>query len=355
MSDEDRYDGDDAEPGTIGVGMGGSCPTCRAPVDLGQEFCLECGSPIRFTPRQRQKQRARPAAAATPAAPPRRSGSGFPWVPLVVLLVLAGGGLAFALVDGGGPASSDDSPPQETESALPEITNSVPETTSSTQTTTLQDCDPAQPLDGTQPAVVDDAAAAGTGQFDEQIPELGPADTSDNGSSGFDDIGAGVPSIEPTQPNETVTVDQDGNLCPQDGVTDPGVVDGSGAPPVDDGTSAEPVGTDPTSTSGDWPQGRDGWTVIVAGFGAETPDPEARAAERAADVQEDGFESGVLFSSDFASLCDGFHVVFSGVFDTSAKARAHMAELAATGNYANMYDRQIRRSGPPAQGCRQVR
>ena len=63
MIDDDlHHDDEDApEPGTIGVGMGGSCPVCRAPVDLGQEFCLECGAPIRFTPRQRRQPRPGPA------------------------------------------------------------------------------------------------------------------------------------------------------------------------------------------------------------------------------------------------------------------------------------------------------
>lgn len=371
MSDEDRFDGHDAEPGTIGVGMGGSCPACRAPVDLGQEFCLECGSPIRFTPRQRQKQRTRTIASSAPVAPPRRKGSGFPWLPLVVLLLLGGGGLAFALVDGEGGDASGDSARQETESALPEITNSIPETTSSTVTTTLQDCDPSQPLDGTQPAVVDAGTATDTtagSEFDEQIPELGPADESDTGVSGFDDVGEDVPSIEPLDPLEpgsTVTVDQDGALCSAGGSTG---TDGA-APPIggdattpDDGstgtgggTSGAGTGDTSSTSSGDWPAGREGWTVIVAGYGAETPDPEARAQQRAADVQEDGFDAGVLFSSDFTSLCPGIHVVFSGVFDARAAAREHMTELAATGNYAGMYDREIRTSGEPAQGCQQVR
>lgn len=361
MSDEDRFDdGDEVEPGTIGVGMGGSCPTCRAPVDLGQEFCLECGSPIRFTPRQRQ--RSRPVGAGAPSVPPRRKGSGFPWLPLIVLLLLAGGVLAFAVVGGDGTAPSGESTPQETESALPEITNSVPETTSSTETTTLQDCDPAQPLDGTQPAVVDDGTATSTGsEFDEQIPELGPADPTDTGGSGFDDVGEDVPSIEPLQPDSTISVDQNGALCSEDPTS--GTVDGT-APPIgagpsvpDDGSAGTPTdfGAPTATSSGDWPAGREGWTVIVAGYGPETPNPEARAQQRAADVQEDGFDSGVLFSSDFTSLCPGIHVVFSGVFDTRQEARNHMAELAATGNYAGMYDREIRTSGEPAQGCQQVR
>lgn len=358
MNEEDHlHDGEDAEPGAIGVGMGGSCPNCRAPVDLGQEFCLECGAPIRFTPRQRQ--RARPAAAAATAPAPPRAGGGFPWLPLIILVLLGGGGLAFLFLDGGDAERSRDSARQETESALPEITNSIPPTTSSTLTTTLQDCDPSQPLDGSQPAVVDGGTGTGTGTstdgaFGEQIPELGPADPTDTGAGGFDDVGGDVPSIEPTEPDATVTVDQNGKLCEPVGAgAGAGTADGTGTPPIDGGTATPPAGA--TSSTGDWPAGRDGWTVVVAGYGSETANPEARAQQRAADVQADGFDAGVLFSSDFTSLCPGFHVVFSGVFDSSAEARAHMADLAATGNYADMYDREIRTSGEPAQGCRPVR
>jgi hypothetical protein len=339
----DRNDDGSADSGTIGVGMGGSCPTCRAPVDLGQEFCLECGAPIRFTPKQRQKPRgARRPSDSTSA--PSAKGRGFPWIPILVMLALIGGGITAALVDGAGGGSDDARGSDTTEPSLPTITNRVsPETTdSSTRTVTLEGCDPSRPLDGTQPAVDERA--------DEQIPRF------DDGTPGgeFDDMGSGfddpssqdVPSIDPIDPSfdTTITVDENGNLCPEDGT--------SGGSGVDDGTSGglDDPGTDPGSTgsSGDWPSGRNGWTVIVAGYSND----EARAQQRAADVQEDGFsDSGVLFSSDYLSLCPGFHVVYSGVFTSQASAQERQRELTARPDYAGTYVREIRTDGPAATGC----
>lgn len=365
----EAFDDEPVEQGTIGVGMGGSCPVCRAPVDLGQEFCLECGSPIRFTPRQRSSQRGS-TRSGTLAPTPQPKRSGFPWIPFLIVLALIGGGVAFALVDGGS-SSSSSKKTESDEPSLPEITNSVPETTSTTQTVTLQDCDPAQPLDGTQPAVTPgsttaqpavtgDAASTGdpTGTSDpaagEQIPSLAPNGSESAAGDAFAD--PSVPSTTSTDESgaETVTVDQDGNLCSptSDGTTTtPGGTDTgtSTNPGTDTGAStnsgAGGTGTGATA-SGDWPSGTDGWTVIVAGY----PTQE-RATQRAADLQEDGFsDGGVLFSSDFTSLCPGIYVVFSGVFTSEAKARSRMAELEKS-NYAGMYAREIRASGPAAQGC----
>ncbi len=358
MNDDELHEDDDlVEPGTIGVGMGGSCPVCRAPVDLGQEFCLECGSPIRFTPRQRRQPRpgSRPMTTA-PAAPPRKSG--FPWVPFLVILALVGAGVAFALVEGGKENTGSKGKDNGTEAALPTITNdTAPETTSSTETTTLQDCDPGQPLGGTEPAVIDDAALD-PGTSGEEIPSLSP-DGSDTSDPADDFASSDIPSIEPSGSDSTVTVDQNGNLCasqgssggegtPVDTSTDP--VDTSGTD-----TTATSTGTDTTTTgataSGDWPAGKEGWTVIVAGYPTEE-----RATQRAADVQEDGFsDSGVLFSTDFLSLCPGIHVVFSGVFDTEGQANDRLDDLAAKPDYAGMYVREIKTSGARPSGCTQVR
>lgn len=348
MNDGDLHHDEGGEPGTIGVGMGGSCPTCRAPVDLGQEFCLECGSPIRFTPRQKRPASgaARPAAAV-PATPSKKRGSGFPWLPFLVVLALVGGGVAFALVDDDAATSKD--PATSTEDPLPTITSETqPDSTSSTSTTTLEDCDPTRPLDGTQPAVVDPGAdpnaLGGTG---EQIPALGSDGTTGDMSSGFDQD---VPSIEPTESSDAaVTVDQNGNLCPSSGSTG-----GTTAPPVDPSTQPGGTTTDgtnnTTSSSGDWPAGKEGWTVIVAGY----PTQE-RAAQRAADVQEDGYDdAGVLFSTDFASLCPGIYVVFSGVFDTDDEAGERLADLSAKPDYAGMYVREVRTSGSRPSGCTAV-
>jgi hypothetical protein len=340
--DDDGFAGD--EPGTIGVGMGGSCPTCRAPVDLGQEFCLECGAPIRFTPRQRQGKRRGPATTAPPPAPGGRRRSGFPWVPFLIVLALVGGGLALSLVDDGG-SSGSSSTGDSTEEPLPSITSTPPESTgSTTEQVTLEDCDPARPLGDTLPAVTDSTSSDGS-TFDdgtgEEIPEFDDGlDDPDATSDPFASNGADVPSIEPTDPTgsgEVVTVDQNGNLCEETSSTDP-------TAPSTDAPTTQPT----TSASGDWPAGRDGWTVIVAGYAND----ESRAQQRAADVQEDGFEdSGVLFSTDFTSLCPGFYVVYSGVFDEETEAEQRRRELATRPDYAGMYVREIRVDGAPAQGC----
>ncbi len=274
-------------------------------------------------------------------------------MPFLVVLALVGAVIAFALVDRGKEDSSAKDKDSGTEPALPTITNSTPETeTSSTETTTLQDCDPAQPLGDTQPAIVDDPSLDPSTDG-EQIPSLSP-DGSDASDPSEDFGGSDIPSIEPTETDATVTVDQNGNLCPvQDGSTD------GSAPPIDsptdgsDTTDTSAPGTDPTNTgsTGDWPAGKDGWTVIVAGY----PTAE-RATQRSVDVQEDGFDdSGVLFSTDFQSLCPGFHVVFSGVFDSEAQAKGRLDELAANPDYANMYVREVKRSGTRPSSCTQVR
>ena len=325
-------DEDSVEPGTIGVGMGGSCPNCRAPVDLGQEFCLECGSPIRFVPGKPRKKRSRMPAAAAPGP---RKGQGFPWIPFLIVLALVIGGIAaFALVDDGAGSKATGSDTESTE-AFPSITNTPPpETTTATSTTTLQDCDPAQPLDGTQPAVPNggDLGAGG-----ETVPSFEDSSGGLDDGSAFDD----VPSIEPNDTSSsdaTVTVDQFGNLC-----EDTGGLDGT-TPPIDDAPTGD---ASSTTTSGDWPSGRDGWTVIVAGY-----DNEARAQQRAADVQEDGFsDSGVLLSTEFQSLCPGIYVVFSGTFTERAGAEDRLGELNALPDYAGMYVREVQRSGPAPSGC----
>jgi hypothetical protein len=286
-------------------------------------------------------------------------------VPFLVVLALVGAGVAFALVEGGKESTSSKGTDNGTEPALPTITNETPDTeTSTTETTTLQDCDPGQPLGGTEPAVVDDPSLD-PGTDGEQIPSLSP-DGSDSTDPADDFAGSDIPSIEPTDDGtgseSTVTVDQNGNLCPpQDTSTD-------GSSPLDapiDGTDTsgtDTSGNDPSggtdtgggtsaTASGDWPAGKEGWTVIVAGYPTEE-----RATQRSVDVQEDGFDdSGVLFSTDFQSLCPGIHVVFSGVFDTEPQAQGRLDELAAKPDYAGMYVREIKTSGSRPSGCTQVR
>lgn len=365
MTEPDDFDDPNEEPAAIGVGMGGSCPVCRAPVDLGQEFCLECGSPIRFTPRQRPKGRAgdRPTAGAPAPAPPQRGG--FPWVPFLVVLGLIGGGVAFALVDGDD--SDRSSRGASTEEALPSIDSSVPDT-STTETETVPGCTEDSEFgtdaqdDGTDP----DGALSGMADPDappvdstldlddefapqddgnEQIPEVDDGSGVDPQADAFADE-QDTPSVEPEDDPEsgsdTVTVDEDGSLCPIDGSDDD--FESGTDDPVD------PAETSPDSTTagqGSWPAGEEGWTVVVAGF-----DNRPRALQVYADLQEDGYGSdgGVLFSTDYPSLCPGIHVVFSGTFSTRAEADERRRELEALPDNApgTMYSREVRTSGPKA-------
>jgi hypothetical protein len=352
VNDDELHEDGSTEPGMIGVGMGGSCPTCRAPVDLGQEFCLECGSPIRFTPRQRSKRRPDRTTAGATGATAARKRTGFPWIPFLIVLALVGAGVALSLVNDtdskGGSANGT-----STQDALPTITNETPttDTSPSTETVTLEDCDPSRPLDGTLPAVdssFDDGSFPSDSESSpgDEIPEFDDG-LSGPDSGGFDDGFTGdedVPSIAPSDgaaDSATVTVDQNGNICASDDSDEPA------------GTSTDaPVSGTPGSTttdSGDWPADREsGWTVIVAGY----PGNEPRAQQRAADVQEDGFsDSGVLLSTDFTSLCPGFYVVFSGVFDERADADARLSKLSAKPDYAGMYVREVTTSGTPPSGC----
>lgn len=368
MIDDPEQPEDDTR---IGVGMGGSCPSCRAPVDLGQEFCLECGAAIRFSSRQKRTNSGggtRPAAGA--AATGGRKG--FPWLPFVILLVLLSAGTALFIVDGDdGGTKSRDRNGTTTEPPLPSITNSTPETSSQAETTTVDDCSSVDPLAGTQPtqpnSTADAAGAAGTdpgalGSTGETIPELSPSP----GMLGDNDPAADpfADDVPDTQADDagrtTATVDRNGNPC--SGSSDTAPTDTTATSPLDtsgrvgtgdtttspsDTTTTSPTSptttpTDSTSSTTSWPD-KDGWTVVVFGF------PEqSRANDRAADLQADGFESGVLFSTDYGSLCPGFYVVFSGVFGT--KTQAENQEKRLRGKYQGMYVRKITREGTP-KGC----
>jgi len=70
---------------------------------------------------------------------------------------------------------------------------------------------------------------------------------------------------------------------------------------------------------GDWPTGRDGWTIALASL----PQTEGRraAVARARRARARGLpEVGILDSSRYASLHPGYWVVFSGVYSSEAEA-----------------------------------
>ena len=379
MSDEESVDHAESDDTTaIGVGMGGSCPTCRSPIELGQEFCLECGAPIRFSARMRRQQRASGGATRTTtttaaATPPK---AGFPWVPFLVVVGLVGLAIAFAL-NSEGSASRNESADESTEPALPRLTNET-DGSGAGETVTVASCDDI--TNDTIPAVDENTDATG-----EEIPSFEDdlADTDDTGEFGVpsttpDDDGVSDSSTDDsTEP--TVTVDENGNLCPtveSDDSSDPFATDsddpfadesdpfaspGTGGDGSSTGTNpgGGPTGSDQGGTgtgqgtgtgSGDWPSGTSGWTVIVFGY----PDDRQRATQSAADVQEDGYSDvGVLDSSRYPTLCPGFWVVYSGVFDTAKQAQERRDELSTKG-YLGMTVREVSETGEQRTGCQPV-
>jgi hypothetical protein len=113
-------------------------------------------------------------------------------------------------------------------------------------------------------------------------------------------------------------------------------------------TVEPPTGTTPTvatpppppaGTVVSWPSGQDGYTVILAstptGSGRGPAEQVARRAI-AAGLQE----VGVLDSSDYSSLRPGYHVAFSGIYDTLAQAQSALAGARASG-FPLAYVREI--------------
>ena len=108
-------------------------------------------------------------------------------------------------------------------------------------------------------------------------------------------------------------------------------------------TTGFPTTTTTATTSGlaTWPPGRSGYTIILQS------DPRqggrSRADATAREAQADGLPRvGILDSSDFSSLRDGYWVVFSGIYDSETQARAAVAR-ARTSGFPDAYPRQIDR------------
>ncbi|MCW2928510.1 MAG: hypothetical protein JWM86_2478, partial [Thermoleophilia bacterium] len=244
----------------------------------------------------------------------------------------------------------------------------------------LQDCDPLQQLNELEPADAgsQDSGASSTDPLaqgsdsaqpgiadgsSEQIPQLGDQNP-DAAAGGFEDPAAALPSTEPGSGggDGTVTVDQDGNICPSDGAaaTDPldttatADTTGSTSSTASTGATTGTTSTTSTNASGGWPAGKAGWTVVVAGYPTASANAQGRAQERAQDLQDDGFtDGGVLLSDEYKSLCPGFYVAYSGVFETERAAKARKSELAAKdpSTYVNVYPREIKANGTPQGEC----
>jgi uncharacterized OB-fold protein len=88
-----------------------------------------------------------------------------------------------------------------------------------------------------------------------------------------------------------------------------------------------------------WPDGTDGWTVILAslptGGGREAANARAREARDAGLA-----EVGVLVSANYSSLHPGYFNVFSGVHETIAEAEAAVPAAREAG-FDDAYPRRV--------------
>lgn len=297
--------------------MGGSCPECKAPVELGQQFCLECGAAIR-PPRRRLSQSVRTVGGT------RASQPGFPWIPFLAILAVVALGLALAFMgtgDEGGPSTGSTTDDDVGELSSTRDSEELP--TLSTATTDA--CIPGAAADGS--ATTGSATTPGTIPTSSSPPPLQPG-------SGAGAVGADGSS---TVPGTTIGGDTGSGASPVPCPTTP-------TPTVPTST-APTTGTTTTDTNGSgsnetWPATKSGYTVVIASLGQATY-TEDDAQVRAVEAQQHGLRSGVLDSNGFSSLTRDLWVVFSGIFDSEAEANAHLPEVRQAG-YQGAYVRQIR-------------
>jgi SPOR domain len=135
------------------------------------------------------------------------------------------------------------------------------------------------------------------------------------------------------------------------------VGDTSALPTVTETQATAPTGTTPTvptaptrttsttpqpqrtRTLTAWPQGRSGWTLVVASLPASAGRKAAVAKARQA-LGAGLTQVGVLDSSEYSSLHPGYFVVFSGNYASLSEAQ-DAASRAAQKGYGNVYARRI--------------
>ncbi len=89
----------------------------------------------------------------------------------------------------------------------------------------------------------------------------------------------------------------------------------------------------------EWPQGRSGWTLVLASLPTSAGRPAAVAKAREA-LQAGVPEVGVLDSSKYSSLHPGYYVVFSGIYPSIGEAQDAVSKAASSG-YENAYARRV--------------
>jgi hypothetical protein len=89
----------------------------------------------------------------------------------------------------------------------------------------------------------------------------------------------------------------------------------------------------------EWPERRNGWTLVLLSVPTSAGRPAALGRAREA-IRAGLSEVGVIDSSKYASLHPGYYVVFSGVYPTIGAAQDAVSKAAEAG-YENAYARRV--------------
>jgi hypothetical protein len=105
----------------------------------------------------------------------------------------------------------------------------------------------------------------------------------------------------------------------------------------EDGDSAEATTeAAPAGENDSWPAGFGGWTVVLGSSSSR-----AEAESIAAEAVDAGLpQVGVLYSSNYSTLNDGYWVTYTGVLDGRPEARERQ-HLARTSGFHDAYAREV--------------
>ncbi len=78
---------------------------------------------------------------------------------------------------------------------------------------------------------------------------------------------------------------------------------------------------------GDWPDGKDGYTVQLQTLPKDGTEVSAVEAAKSAAQSKGATEAGALDSDDFSSLAGGDYVIYNGVFDSRKQATRELSGL----------------------------
>jgi hypothetical protein len=161
------------------------------------------------------------------------------------------------------------------------------------------------------------------------IVALAATDDDENSAPGVSSLGPAstVPTgVTPT--TDTLTTPSTLTIPPPTGTTS--------APTT---TTLPTTSTQPTTTIIDWPDGTDGWTVILRS--TPTSDGRGPADSAAQQAINAGLRQvGVLNSSEFDSLNPGYYVTFTGVYTTKEQAEGALPNARSKG-FPTAYVRRV--------------